>query len=336
MRVLVTGAAGFIGSWIVRTLCERGHQVRAAVRDPRARAKTKHLDALGAEIVGAELTVAGSVDAHLSGVDAVIHSASPVILSAKDPEREIVGVAVAATENVLRAAARHGVGRVVMTSSESAIVDGARPRGSRFSESDWNESATLRTDPYALSKLRAERAAIAVRDALPEGERFTLVALHPSTVLGPILAPDHVRTSVDIVRSLMRGDFPGVPNLFFDVVDVRDVAEAHARAMEAREPASRYICAHQVVGLRTIAQALREAHPEERTAKRNLPDIAMYLAAVVDPRITLSFLRHSLGTAPRLDHGKIERELGQSFRPWRETLLECARSLVEAGLTRRR
>jgi nucleoside-diphosphate-sugar epimerase len=335
--VLVTGASGFIGSHVVRTLVARGDIVRAAVRDPGDERKTAHLRAMGGAVslVGADVTTDGALDAAAAGADGIIHTASPVVLTAKDPEREIVGVAVRGTENVVRAAARGGVRRVVITASAAAIVDHARPRGTRFDERDWNESATVAKDPYATSKVRAERAALAARDALPEAERPVIVAIHPTLVLGPVLAPEHVRSSPDVLRSLVRGDFPGVPDLVFDVVDVRDVAEAHVRAIDLDAPSPRYACAGGTVSLRTIAAAIRESFPQGRTPARNLPSIAMYLAAIFDRRVTFEFLRQNLGHARDVDASRLRTELGVTLRPWRESVLDCVRSLVDGGYTKR-
>ncbi len=333
-RVCVTGAAGYVGAHVVLELLRRGYRVRAAVRDPENGSRNRHLvqGAVGLpgalELVGLDLERAATFAPAFAGCDAVIHTASAVALTAADPEREIVGVAVQGAANALRAATEAHVPRVVMTSSVAAVVGDRERPGHVFTERDWNDDATTRSDAYATSKVKSEREARRLA-GLPGAP--TLTCILPSLVLGPVLAEQHLRTSPAVLVELLKGAFPGVPDLHFGVVDVRDVALAHVRAMEVERPSERYVCSAASAALRDMARTLREVAPHAKVPTRALPDVLLYATALFDPRLTFGFLRKNLGRAPRFDNARIRRELGVDFRPVPETVADTARSIVEGG-----
>jgi nucleoside-diphosphate-sugar epimerase len=336
--VCVTGATGYVGAYVVKEALERGYRVRATVRDPADERRTKHLRDLGRghdagalELVRGDLEDAVSFERALAGVDAVIHTASAVVLTARDPQREIVEVAVEGARNVVRAAkASPTVRRVVLTSSVSAVTGEDKPSGYVFREGDWNDTATVKTDAYATSKVQAERAARALA-AEPGGRSVELVAILPSLVLGPVMTEQHLRTSPAILVEIMKGKWPGVPDLVFSVVDVRDLARAHLLALEKESPAPRYLATSGSMGLRAMAAALREELPGSKVPRLPLPGLLMYATALFEPRLTFSFLRQNLGAAPVLDNTLIRRDLGMGFRPPRESVLDTGRSLVDGG-----
>ena len=193
--VLVTGATGFVAGWIIKGLLEAGCTVHAAVRDPSRTDKVKHLTDI-AEIApgeikffAADLLKDGSYDAAMAGCSVVFHTASPFTIDVKDPQKELIDPAVNGTKTVLDSANRtDSVTRVVLTSSCAAIygdnVDIKKAPGGRLNESIWNTSSTLRHGAYSLSKTLAEKAAW---DIFQEQERWKLVVINPSLVLGPAL-----------------------------------------------------------------------------------------------------------------------------------------------------
>lgn len=336
-RVCVTGATGFIGSHVVACLLERGYAVRGTVRDPSNTAATAHLTRLAEqhggelELVAADLTQPGAFDAAVADCPYVCHVASTVRLTARDPQREIVDVAVNGTNNVLDAIIKAGCARrVVITSSISAIVDETKPVEYVHDESDWNESASLATSPYPLSKVLAEQAAWARLGALPAEQRFALVSLNPTMVLGPMLAKNHARSSPSVIRDLLTGTFPMAPNFSFGVVDVRDVALAHVVALEQDSANGRYILDCRGAWLIELADMLRTAHPDRKIPRRRMPDALMYIAALFDKRLTWAFLRANLSIARKLDNRR-SRELGVEYRALEQTVLDTAQSLIELG-----
>lgn len=340
-RVLVTGASGFIGSHVVGTLLSRGYRVRGSVRDPSDTKKTAHLGKLAAqagaadalELVAADLEHPGAFDDAVRGCPWVCHVASTVKLRADDPQREIVDVAVEGTKNVLGSVARASeVRRVVLTSSIAAVVDESKPLDFVFDESSWNESSTVSESPYPLSKALAEKAAWAFVEALPEAERFSLVTMSPTFVLGPVLTKAHGRSSPGVIRDLLTGKFPLVPNFHWGIVDVRDVALGHVLALEMPEAEGRHILNEQGAWLVDMAKILREAFPGKKVPRWRMPDFAMYGVALFDKRLTRSFLRRNLGVARRIDASKSREALKLHYRPLEDTLRDTARSFIDLQL----
>jgi dihydroflavonol-4-reductase len=335
-RVCVTGASGFIGTHIVRELLERGYRVRGTVRDPGDDEKCAHLRKIAEgkpgelELVAADLMERGSFHPAIAGCDLVVHSASSVRLRAKNPQRDIVDVAVDGTNNVLDAIVDSGgVRRLVLTSSIAAIQDESKPHGHRFTEEDWNESSTVEDAPYPLSKALAERAAWKRVESLEGDARFELVTINPTYVLGPLYARDHLRSSPVLVRDLLTGKFPLVPNFHFGIVDVRDVADAHAEALHRDDASGRHILDSGGLWVREMAAILRKSFPEHRVPRWPMPNFAMYFVAAFDKRLSWSFLRRNLGVEHRNDNRRSIERLGIQYRDVGDTIRDTARSFID-------
>jgi dihydroflavonol-4-reductase len=339
MNVLITGASGFIASHIVKELLARGHRVRGTVRSLK---KTKELAPLrelaGApdrlELVEADLLTDGAFDAAASGVDAVLHTASPYVLDAKDPQKDLVDPAVKGTRNVVQAAAgASSVKRVIVTSSMAAITD--EPESDHvLTEEDWNTKSSLERNPYYYSKTLAERAAWDfVREEKPA---FDLVVINPFLVIGPSLMPA-INTSNQLFVDLLKGTYPGVMNLTWGFVDVRDVADAHVRALETPGARGRYIAAGETIAMRDVVDLL-DKHGWSQGHK--LPklgldcavgDFAVRLSSYLQPKGVGSYLRTHVGRVPRYDNTKAQKELGVSFRPAKASILDTMADLARWG-----
>jgi dihydroflavonol-4-reductase len=337
--VLVTGAAGFVASRIVQLLLARGYRVRGTVRSLEKTAELAPIRVLpGAaqrlELVEAELLKEGSYDRAAVGCTHVVHCASPYVLSPKDPQRDLVDPAVKGTRNVLAAAARAGtVKRVVLTSSVAAITD--EPDGARvLSEEDWNVKSTLHRNPYYLSKTLAEKAGWDFVANQHPG--FDLVAINPFLIVGPSLVPA-LNTSNQIFADLLRGVYPGVIGLTWGFVDVRDVAEAHVRALETPSASGRYLCAGETVTMRALVDMMirlgwKKGH--------KLPSIGLdgsfgnrivHLLSYLQPRGVGTYLRTHVGRVLRYDNGKIQRELGLTFRNVETSVADTLADLARWG-----
>ncbi|MFT4622366.1 MAG: nucleoside-diphosphate-sugar epimerase [Myxococcota bacterium] len=334
MSVCITGATGFVGAHVTVAFLEAGIGVHAAVRSPDDPEKIGPLvDA--AERTGTPLTffsadlgTPGSFDAAVAGCDAVVHVAAVARLTAPDPQRQIVDPAVEGARTVLDAATRGGVRRVVLTSSVAAIGNYKASQARPLTEADWNEAATLDTDPYGLAKTNAERLAWAMAEAAP----WDLVALNPSMVLGPVLAPRHAKASPSVVRDVLVGTYPAIPKLAFGLVDVRDLAAAHLAAVQREDAGGRHLLCAGTRWMRDIAVLLAEAYPERRIRTWPLPNLVMYLAAVTGKRVSLSNLRDMLGRVPQYDGSSAPTRLGVSYTGIDQTLRDTAASLVRLGL----
>jgi dihydroflavonol-4-reductase len=333
-RVCVTGAGGFIASWIVRGLLDRGYAVHGTARDP-ARSGA-HLKALpGAaerlHLFPADLLTPGSFRDAISGCSAVIHTASPYAIQVRDPQRELIDPAVNGTNDILRTCDdEDSVNRLVLTSSMAAITD--EPENGRvLNEYDWNTKSTLKRNPYYLSKALAEGAAWQyVKDRRPQ---FDLVVINPFFVLGPSLSKELNETN-KIFVDMLKGAYPGIMRLNWGMVDVRDVAESHIRALEVTDARGRYICANDAVAMRQVVNWMNELG--YGAAPYKLPklgldspagDAIVKLASFFQPAGVGTYLRTHIGRTPRYDTSKIRNDLGLQFRDVRGTLRETLEDL---------
>src|SRR5262245_50446743 len=233
--VLVTGGTGFIAGWCIVQLLERGYAVRTTVRDAsreqrvRAAAAAAHAatDRLGFAV--ADLNSEEGWDAAVAGCQYVLHVASPLGGGVPGDRNALIAPARDGTLRVLRAAAKAGVKRVVMTSAAAA----ARPAlttNQISDESVWSDPDDPQFDAYRVSKILAERAAWDFMSR--EGGATQLTTILPGAVFGPILAGENLG-SVQIIQGLLNGRPAALPRLGFWIVDVRDLADLHVRAMTA-------------------------------------------------------------------------------------------------------
>ena len=263
-RVLVTGASGFIAKHIVLQLLEEGYAVRGTVRSTEAQASV--ISSIGGQgvstgrfdLVRADLTRDEGWDAAMDGCRFVVHTASPFPASLPKDKFALVPIAQGGAVRVLGAATRAGVERVVMTSSVAAVYYGHAPSEGRiFGEADFSDTGADSISAYAVSKTMAELAAW---EAVA-GQALELSVINPALVLGPLLDRSF-GTSAGLVRSMMRGRLPLIPDIAFGIVDVRDVALAHVRAMTAPEAAGRrFILSGGLLSLSDIARIIRAAYP---------------------------------------------------------------------------
>lgn len=327
--VTVTGATGFIALHCIAQLLAAGYRVRGTVRHRdriddvrRALASTPGLDRL--EFREASLTAdAGWRDA-MAGSRFVLHTASPVPARQPRDEAELIAPAREGTLRVLRAASEAGVTRVVVTSSIAAVLSGhARTADRVFTEDDWSDlGGTM--PAYSRGKTLAEQAAWSFVQEQPAARRLELVTVNPSFVLGPSLSGAD-NASNEIVRKLLAREMPGVPRLMFSLVDVRDVADAHVRAMTVPEAAGRrFIVSEGEYWYVEIARLLAEAGHAVPT--RVVPDWVVRALSWFDPTVRLVVDR--LGRRSHVSSASARAVLGWSTRDMRETLRDTARSIA--------
>lgn len=332
-NVLVTGGSGFVGGYCIMQLLSAGHTVRTTVRNPARENDVRTLlraagadagDRLGFAV--ADLTSDAGWAEAAAGCDYVLHVASPFPASVPKDENELIVPAREGALRVLRAARDAGTKRVVMTSSFAAVGYGHPPQAAPFDETSWTD---LREDvgAYVKSKTLAERAAWEF--IANEGGALELSVINPVGIFGPLLGPDYA-TSILIVQRLLDGAVPGSPRLFFGVVDVRDVADLHVRAMT--DPAAkgqRFLAtAGDFLPMVEIARVLRDRLGDagRKVPTRQLPDFLVRLASFRDR--ALRQIVPELGKARNATSAKARRLLGWSPRSREDAIVATAESLL--------
>jgi nucleoside-diphosphate-sugar epimerase len=336
--VLVTGGSGFVGSHAILQLLAEGHRVRTTVRSLAREADVRTMLLAGGAATGDRLSFfaadleqdAGWKDA-IAGCDYVLHVASPFPQGIPKDEDELIVPARGGALRVLRAARDAGVTRVVLTSSFAAIGYGREPQTAPFDETSWTDLNGEGVHAYVKSKTVAERAAW---DFIArEGGALELSVVNPVGVFGPVLGPDY-STSILLVQRLMDGAVPGTPQIQFGVVDVRDVADLHIRAMT--HPAAkgeRFLAvAGDFVSMREVAMILKRrlGASARRVPTRQLPNWLVRLAALRDPAVKQ--IVPELGKTKNATNGKARRVLGWAPRSSEEAIVATAESLVRLGL----
>jgi len=311
--VCVTGAGGFVASWLVKLLLSRGqYMVRGTVRDPGA-SKNAHLKALDdagerLQLLKADLLDYNNVASAVSGCEGVFHVASPVPSGrSSNPEVEVIGPAVTGTANVLKACYEAKVGRVVVVSSIAAVSNNPNwPKGKAFDEDSWSDEEYCRKneDWYNLSKTLAEREAF----AYAEKTGLDVVAICPSLVLGPLMQST-INASSKILLNYFKGDRDTVENRLRNIVDVRDVTDALLLAYEKPEASGRYICSSHPIKVSDMISILKNLYPTYSYPKNFV-------------EVEENFVYNS---------EKLQK-LGWTFRPIEETLRDCVESYKGFGL----
>jgi nucleoside-diphosphate-sugar epimerase len=328
--VLVTGGTGFIAGWCIVQLLERGYEVRTTVRDATKEQRVRA--AVGGNsgrlsVVVADLNDDRGWDAAVAGCDYVLHVASPLGGGAAVKDRHaLVAPARDGALRVLRAAAKAGVKRVVMTSA-AATARPPLPSDRASDETIWADPEDPQFDAYRVSKILAERAAWDFVKG--EGKSSLLTTILPGAVFGPIRDVENLG-SVQIIQGMLRGRPGALPRLGFWIVDVRDLADLHIRAMTADAAAGqRFIAAGEFMWMEDMAKTLR-AQLGEKGAKvptRRLPDFVVRL--LLPFMASLRTLAPLLGRRFPLSTDKSRKVLAFAPRPAAMTLVDCARSLLD-------
>jgi dihydroflavonol-4-reductase len=329
--VLLTGASGFIAKHIALKLLNAGYAVRGTLRrmdraDEVRAALAPYLTEQAGELsfVQADLESDAGWAGAFKDVAALVHTASPFPLAQPKDPAQVIRPAVEGTERVLKAAASAGVTRVVLTSSTVAVLNEAK-FDTLQDEADWCDIHLPTTTPYAKSKTLAERAAWEIAKA----RGLKLTTINPGFVLGPPL-DEHYGSSLSLVERIMKGKDPMMPPFGFPMVDVRDVAEMHVRALQRPETMGRrYIAASGSMAMVDVGRTLKAAYPTRRIPTREAPKAIVRLLALFDPAIRS--ILPKLGHLERVSNARAVSEMGMEFIAPKAALLASADWLVKHG-----
>ncbi|HEY4453963.1 MAG TPA: aldehyde reductase [Pseudonocardiaceae bacterium] len=338
--VLVTGGTGFLGAYCILRLLQAGYPVRTTVRDLRRSADVREMlrnggasDDAAVEFVQADLTRDEGWPAAVAGCTHVLHVASPFPARAPRDENELIIPARDGTLRVLRAARDAGVRRVVLTSSFAAIGYGHARVDHVFTELDWTDPDRPGVGAYQRSKTLAERAAWDFVQG--EGDGLELAVVNPVGIVGPLLG--NPTTSILLIQSLLNSELPALPRLSYGLVDVRDVADLHLRAMI--DPAARgerfLATAGDSLWASEIARILRDGLGDagKRVPTRALPNVVVRALALVNSSVRP--MVHDLGVFKPLSNDKPRRVLGWQPRSAEDALIATGESLLRRGLIKR-
>jgi len=333
--VLVSGGSGYIAGFLIRQLVGEGWTVHTTVRSLAKEEAVRQLLAVDnsrLKFFAADLHADAGWAQAMPGCSHVAHVASPLPTGIPKDANELIVPARDGALRALRAAKAAGVKRFVMTSSVAAIAYG-RGRGvHHFTEADWTDLSKPGISPYIQSKTIAERAA---RDwVAKEGAAMEFVSICPSVVLGPVWSRDY-SASVVVVKKLLDGSLGACPDIGFGVVDVRDVADLHVRALTTPGIAGeRFIANDRFLKLREIADVLRaqlgpQAH---KVTTRNAPDWAVRIAALFVP--VAKAVVGELGSVRHQSPAHAKEVLGWATRPAEQSIVDTARALLDLGIVK--
>ena len=333
--VLVSGGSGYIAGFLIRQLVAEGWTVHTTIRSLAREGAVRKLLAVDdsrLKFFAADLLADAGWAQAMAGCSHAAHVASPVPMHRVKDADEVIVPARDGALRALRAAKAAGVKRFVMTSSVAAIAYG-RGRGvHNFSEADWTPPDYPGAQPYVRSKAIAERAA---RDwVAKEGGGMEYCSINPSVVWGPVWSSDY-SASVTVLQTLLNGKLSAIPDIGFGVVDVRDIADLHVRALKAPNMAGeRFLASGPFLKIAAIAEILRSRLGGEarKVATRSMPDLVVRIASLFNPMAKA--VVGELGSVRNMDCSHAKAVLGWVPRPVEESIVDCARSLLDLGIVK--
>ena len=336
-HVFITGISGFLGSKMAVEGLKRGFKITGTIRNKNKETETRELisNYVSTEQLNnlnfayCDLNHSDNWESAMKGCDAIIHVASPFPLGLPKHEDDLIIPARNGVKHVFNAAIKVGIHRIIQTSSSVAILYGHEKGRTDFDERDMTQITGPMISPYIKSKALAEQD---VWNFAEQHSQLKVTVINPGFILGPVMGND-VGTSADVIRKMMKGEFPGVPRLGFPTVDVRDVVELHYLALESNQSiGQRYSAVSETIWFKEIAAFVLEAQPgfNKKVKSMELPDWFVKIYSLFDK--TTRMIIPELGFAANISNEKARRELGFNPLSAKEAVMATANSLVDLGL----
>lgn len=328
IKVLVTGASGFIAKHIVRELLDSGYRVRGSVRSDRRKAELDALFGIDTiEYAHLDLSADDGWSVALDGIDVLVHTASPFPAEQPKDPQELIRPAVDGTLRALRAAHAAGVHRVILTSSCAAIYkDASKPKAAQATAEHWTDADGADTTAYEASKTLAERAAW---DFVEQHPGMQLTTVCPGGVFGPAMDTNY-GTSLEIIEQILNRAFPMYPDINLPIVDVRDVARIHVAAIDQPDSIGRRLVANAgALTMVEVATLFSKAYPGRKIATRQAPNLLVRIGARFNP--VMKIAAANLGRKGDVDGTPTEELLGFTYIPSKDAILASADFLTTHG-----
>ena len=335
--VLVTGGTGYIAGELIKQLLDRDWTIHTTVRS-KAKSEAQLRERFGnpdpdrLKVFEVDLMSDDGWAEAVAGCSHVAHVASPIPAKPPKHEDDLIVPAREGTLRALRFAKEAGVQRFVQTSSTAAVVYG-RDRGEyTCDESDWTDIEHPDAYPYVKSKTIAERAA---RDWVAKNAPdMEFVSVNPGMVLGPVDSADF-SASVELVQQLLDGSMPMAPDLGFPIVDIRDIASLHVKALETPEiGGERFLGAGPFLKAIEVSKILRDRLGDKarKAPTRRMPDWLVSVLALFNAEVR--GIKSELGKVRHVDASHSRDLLDWTMRPVEDTIADCGRSLIDRGVVK--
>jgi dihydroflavonol-4-reductase len=331
-KIAVTGITGHLGFVLASQLIEKGYIVRSIVRDINKANKMSWIAKLPVEFVHADMTDQKAMENALEGVDGLFHVAAVFDVTSNNPQKDVIEKNIKGAESTLNAAAKMNVPKVIYTSSLAAVGTSKKINEWR-DESNWNDKSY---EPYARSKALSEQKAWEIAKRY----NINLVTTLPATMLGPHF--HRLNPSLGLIKAGLKGEFPMVPPIDFNFVDVRDVADAHIRLFESNKSNGRYILANQTLSILELLNIMKQIKPEISEPKNQMPlwfakifpiiDSLSHLITRQPRKMTSGFVKEYVGRHHAIRSDKMKKELGWNPRDLRVTLQDTIQWFEQIGI----
>lgn len=339
IHVLVIGDNAYVASHVVAKLLDTGYTVRVTLPDAMNRQQQLDLYSMNREqaqrltIVEADMTNSAALRDAIRGCRYIIHCGCPALGAKEKNPVKYHTEAVQALFDGIRLSGKSTVKRVVLTGAASSVMnitDPTPPSGT-FDETCWNTVATAEADPVPFAKIFFEKEAWRLQQMLG----VELVVLEPSICIGPSRT-EETSEAMMTIQSLANTPwyFPFCPNLYWNFVDIRDVAEAHVRSLERPDVRDqRVIVSNACLSLTDISRIIRRLYPHLSTPTRTANTFLTLLVAATQSAqgVNLRFLWRSLGVRKPLSNVRAKEELSMQFTPIEETIGACVEQMIRAG-----